>query len=119
MINEGLTITLVVLAVVAIAIVNIFLQQRRSPREVPESAPAVSEAAAPAEEQTITWTAQLTAATLDEAARLRLIDDLVLLRDTYSVALLRLAREEERSPHMRSRITEALAACGEPVETNA
>jgi hypothetical protein len=70
-------------------------------------------------EPAITWTAQLTAAPLDEAARLRLIDDLVLLRSGWAVALLRRAHEEERAPQVRARIAEALAAYGDPIETTA
>ena len=77
------------------------------------------EVVADLEEPTITWTAQLTAATLDEAERLRLIDDLVLLRGAWSVTLLRHAHEEERAAQVRARIVEALAACGEPIETTA
>lgn len=69
--------------------------------------------------ETITWTTELTAAALDESARLRLIDDLALLRAARSVALLRRAYDEERAPHVRARIEAALAACGEPVETTA
>ena len=76
---------------------------------VPEMPDVVADVDAPA----VTWTAQLTAATLDEAARLRLIDDLVLLRDAWALGLLRRALDEERAPHVRARIAEALAACGE------
>jgi hypothetical protein len=90
-----------------------------APVRLPDAVPAMPHVIADAEEPPITWTAQLTAATLDEAARLRLIDDLVLLRDAWSVALLRRAHGEEPAPHVRARIGEALAACGEPIETTA
>lgn len=90
-----------------------------APVRLPDAVPAMPHVITDAEEPAITWTAQLTAATLDEAARLRLIDDLVLLRAAWSVALLRRAHEEERAPHVRARIEEALAACGEPIETTA
>jgi hypothetical protein len=65
----------------------------------------------------ITWTAELTAAVLDEAARMRLIDDLALLAAPWAFALLRRAYEEEQSPHVRARIEAALASSGDPITT--
>lgn len=84
-----------------------------------EAGPGMADIIGEAEEPAITWTAQLTTATLDEAARLRLIDGLVLLRPAWSVGLLHRAYEEERAPHVRARIEEALLACGEAIETTA
>jgi hypothetical protein len=123
-----------VLALVALAIYIRFARRPASRnaaddrRDVLDASPApaadavvsaMPEVIADVEEPTITWTAQLTAATLDEAERLRLIDDLVMLRAAWAVTLLRRAHEEERAPRVRARIVEALAACGEPIETTA
>jgi hypothetical protein len=69
----------------------------------------------PEPEPLITWTVALTAAALDEAARLRLIDDLTLLAAPWTIALLRRAYGEESSPQMRARIEAALASSGERV----
>jgi hypothetical protein len=92
---------------------------------VPELAEAVSPEAAPPEaappepepEPVITWTAALTATALDEAARLRLIDDLTLLAAPWTVELLRRAYQEESSLELRARIEAALASSGEPIVT--
>jgi hypothetical protein len=129
----AIVVALLVLALVALAIATRFAGRPASrdvdddrpdvldaaPVRLPDAVPAMPHVIADAEEPAIAWTAQLTAATLDEAARLRLIDDLVLLRAAWSVALLRRAHEEEPAPHVRARIGEALAACGEPIETTA
>jgi hypothetical protein len=54
---------------------------------------------------------------LDEAARLRLVDDLALLAAPWTIALLRRAYQEESSPQLRARIYAALASSGEPIGT--
>jgi hypothetical protein len=87
--------------------------------ELPEPAllePALPEPE-PEPEPVITWTLALSATTLDEAARLRLIDDLTLLAAPWTIALLRRAYQEESSPELRVRIEAALASSGEPVAT--
>jgi hypothetical protein len=90
--------------------------------ELPEAdVEAVLEEPAPSEpesEPAITWTAALTAMPLDEAGRLRLIDDLALLAAPWTIALLRRAYEEEPSPQLRARVEAAFASCGEPIGTN-
>jgi len=70
----------------------------------------------PEPEPVITWTVALTAMALDEAARLRLIDDLTLLSAPWTIALLRRAYQEESS-QLRARIEAALASSGEQVGT--
>ena len=98
----------------------------RRPADAPDEAPApavpdeVSPAPAPDEvpaplEPPITWTAQLTATSLDEAARLRLVDDLRLVGTPWAIAVLRCAHEEEQTPELRAKIEAALTACGEPI----
>jgi hypothetical protein len=77
--------------------------------ELPEAErpePALPE---PEREPVITWTVALTVTALDEAARLRLIDDLTLLATPWTIALLRRAYQEESSPQLRARIEAALA----------
>jgi len=64
----------------------------------------------PEPEPVITWTVALTVTALDEAARLRLIDDLALLAAPWTIALLRRAYQEESSPQLRARIEAALAS---------
>jgi hypothetical protein len=64
----------------------------------------------PEPEPVITWTEVLTVTPLDEAARLRLIDDLTLLAAPWTIALLHRAYEEESSPQLRARIEAALAS---------
>jgi hypothetical protein len=73
--------------------------------ELPEPAPPE-----PAPEPVITWTVALTETSLDEVARLRLIDDLTLLATPWTIALLRRAYQEESSPQLRARIEAALAS---------
>ena len=80
--------------------------------ELPEA-----ESPEPAPELVITWTVALTVTALDEAARLRLIDDLTLLAAPWTIALLRRAYQEESSPQLRARIEAALASSGEPIGT--
>jgi hypothetical protein len=85
------------------------------PLELPEAElpqPALPE---PEPEPAITWTAALTETSLDEAARLRLIDDLTLLAAPWAIAILRRAHREESSPELRARIETALASSGETV----
>jgi hypothetical protein len=85
--------------------------------ELPEAEspePALPE---PEPEPVITWTVALTVTVLDEAARLRLIDDLTLLAAPWTIALLRRAYQEETSPQLRARIEAALATSGEPIGT--
>jgi hypothetical protein len=85
--------------------------------ELPEAEspePALPE---PEPEPVISWTAALTVMALDEAARLRLIDDLALLAAPWTIALLRRAYQEESSPQLRARIEAALASSGEPLGT--
>jgi|GEM_PF-2676672 hypothetical protein len=71
----------------------------------------------PEPEPVITWTAALTDAALDEAARLRLIGDLALLAAPWTIPLLRSAYQEESSPPLRARIEAALGSSGEPIAT--
>jgi hypothetical protein len=90
--------------------------------ESPEPAVAEAESPEPAVpepelEPVITWTAALTATALDEASRLRLIDDLTLLAAPWTIALLRRAYQEESSLELRVRIEAALASSGEPIVT--
>jgi hypothetical protein len=86
------------------------LPERESPEPIlPEPEPEP--------EPVITWTVALTVTALDEAARLRLIDDLTLLAAPWTIALLRRAYQEESSPQVRARIEAALASSGEPVGT--
>lgn len=85
------------------------------PVAVAEVAEPVASEPPPEPEPAITWTAEFTPATLDEAARLQLIDDLVLLGDTWADALLHRARDEERSPQLLARIDEALNGNFAPV----
>ena len=75
--------------------------------DAPTPEPALPE---PEPEPVITWTEVLTATPLDEAARLRLIDDLTLLAAPWTIELLRRAYEEEASPQVRARIEAALAS---------
>jgi hypothetical protein len=81
--------------------------------ELPEAESLEAESPEPAlpepePEPVITWTAALTVTALDEAARLRLIDDLTLLAAPWTIALLRRAYQEESSPQVRARIEAAL-----------
>jgi hypothetical protein len=92
------------------------------PLELPVPDPSEAESPEPAfpepePEPVITWTAALTVAALDEAARLRLIDDLTLLAAPWTIALLHRAYQEESSPQLRARIETALASSGEPLGT--
>jgi hypothetical protein len=48
---------------------------------------------------------------LDEATRLRLINDLALVRAPWCVPILRRACEEEREPALRQAAHDAVAAC--------
>lgn len=80
--------------------------------ELPEA-----ESPVPEPEPVITWTLALTATALDEAARLRLIDDLTLLAAPWTFALLRRAYQEESSPQLRARIETGLVSSGEPIGT--
>jgi hypothetical protein len=77
--------------------------------ERPEPALPEPELPEPEPEPEITWTVALTMTALDEAARLRLIDDLTLLATPWTIALLRRAYQEESSPQLRARIEAALA----------
>jgi hypothetical protein len=104
-------VVLLVLAAVALVIAV----ATRTARRVPSIVAVVSEAPPPeplpepaAEVPALSWTAELTAETLDAAARLRLIDDLVLLGDEWAIALLRRALEEEQAPDVRERLADAL-----------
>lgn len=129
----AIVVALLVLALVALAISIRFARRPASrdeaddrldvlavsPVPVADAVSAMPEVIEDVEEPTITWTTQFSAATLDEAERLRLIDDLVMLRAAWSVTLLRRAHEEERATQVRARIVEALDACGEPIETTA
>ncbi len=87
--------------------------------ELPDAEPPEPAAPQPEPEPAITWTAALTETPLDEAARLRLIDDLALIAAPWTIALLRGAYREESSPRLRARIEAALATSGEPVGTTA
>jgi hypothetical protein len=92
------------------------------PLELPVPEPPVAETPEPAlpepePEPVITWTGALTVTALDEAARLRLIDDLTLLAAPWTIALLRRAYQEESSPQLRARIEAALASSAEPIRT--
>ncbi len=85
--------------------------------EPPEPAPLEPTLPEPETEPVITWTIALTTTALDEAGRLRLIDDLTMLAAPWTIALLRRAYQEESSPQMRVRIEAALASSGEPIGT--
>jgi hypothetical protein len=134
-----LTVGVALLVVVAVVIAVAARQLRRPARDVvtvepqavraeeiattlpqaesPEPALPEPELPEPEPEPVITWTAALSATALDEAARLRLIDDLALLAAPWTIALLRRAYQEESSPQLRARIEAALASSGEPVGT--
>ncbi len=88
-----------------------------SEAEPAEPAPLEPTLPEPETAPVITWTFALTTAVLDEAGRLRLIDDLALLAAPWTIALLRRAYQEERSPQLRVRIEAALASSGEPIGT--
>jgi flagellar basal body-associated protein FliL len=112
----------VALLVVVAVVIALAARRLRRPRvavavEFPQAEspePALPE---PEPEPVITWTAALTVTALDEAARLRLIDDLTLLAAPWTIALLRRAYQEESSPQLRARIEAALASTGEPIGT--
>jgi hypothetical protein len=94
------------------------------PRALPEVAqpepaladPPLPEPAVPEPAPAITWTAALTVSTLDETARLRLIDDLMLLAAPWATALLRRAYQEESSPELRARLAFALTSSADPID---
>jgi hypothetical protein len=86
-----------------------------APLELAEPAPPEPTLPEPEPERVMTWTAALTETSLDEAARLRLIDDLTLLAAPWAMAILRRAHQEESSPQLRARIETAFASSGDPV----
>lgn len=61
------------------------------------------------------WTTQFEprSGALDEAARLKLINDLGMLRAPWCIPLLERACEEETDPAIRSAARSALARCGD------
>jgi hypothetical protein len=65
-------------------------------------------------EPAITWPKQLDpqSRTLDDAARLRLIEDLAVVHASWCVPVLKQAYEEERDPALRRAASDALNACG-------
>ncbi|HEX3464407.1 MAG TPA: hypothetical protein VHS78_10210 [Candidatus Elarobacter sp.] len=67
-----------------------------------------------AEPDRITWTRQFDphSGPLDDAARLRLIEDLGMLRASWCVPLLEQACREETDPAHREAAQRALASCG-------
>ncbi len=69
-------------------------------------------------EPAITWPTLLDprSTTLDNAARLRLIEDLAVVHASWCVPILQQAYEEERDPALRGAARDALIAC-EPTET--
>jgi hypothetical protein len=119
-----MTFAVAIALVVAVAVVIVLaVRRRRSPERaavavevrVPVLVPDLPEAELPEPEPpelepepVITWTAALTGAALDEAARLHLIDDLTLLDAPWTIELLRRAHQEESSPQLRARIEAAL-----------
>ena len=122
------TLGVALLVVVAVVIALAVRRLRRpvgvavavEPHVVPTPELPVAEATEPAlpepePEPVITWTVELTATALDEAARLRLIEDLTLLAVPWTIALLRRAYQEESSPQLRARIEAALASSGDSV----
>jgi hypothetical protein len=124
-----LTVGVALLVVVAVVIALAARLLRRPPRDAVAVAPPLElpvpelpeeespEPMLPEAEPApvITWTAALTVTALDEAARLRLIDDLTLLAAPWTIALLDRAYQEESSPQLRARIEAALASSGERV----
>jgi hypothetical protein len=86
--------------------------------ELPEADVVEPAPLEPPGEPAITWTAALTTMPLDEAGRLRLVDDLALLSAPWTIALLRRAYEEESSLQLRARVEAAFTSCGEPIGTN-
>lgn len=109
----GVTLLVVVAVLLALAV-----RLLRRPARAAVAVPELQEAVLPepvltqAEpEPAITWTVGLTETALDEAARLRLIDDLTLLAAPWTIALLQQAYREESSPQLRARIEAALAGC--------
>jgi hypothetical protein len=115
------TVGVALLVVVAVVIALAARRSRQPARDAVAVGPRVVELPVPvlpqaqSPEPVITWTVALTATALDEAARLRLIDDLTLLAAPWAIAILRRAHREESSPELRARIETALASSGETV----
>lgn len=126
--------TILVLVVIAVLAAAFFALTRRDtaavrsrePELADEADRVVSEpvpvngAAQVAEPNRITWTKQLdpSSATLDDAARLRLIEDLALLRAPWCVPILEQATREESDPAHRDAAQRALALCREAASCN-
>lgn len=124
-----MTFTILVLIVVAVLAVAFFALTRRDSAAVRSGAPeivdeddrVVSEpvplngTAQVAEPDRITWPKQFDpkSGALDSAARLRLIEDLALLRAPWCVPILEQASREESDPAHRDAAQRALALCRE------
>ena len=123
-----MSLTILVLAVIVVLVAAFVLLNRRNAAAVPAAQPdnveddgVVSEpvpvngTAQVAEPNGVTWTKQFDASSepLDDAARLRLIDDLGMLRASWCIPLLEQALREETDPAHRDAAQRALASCRE------
>jgi hypothetical protein len=119
-VSTALVVSLIGIAIVVIAVVAL---TRRGANDdaaavVVTEAPLVlvddeGEAVIVPRDPEITWP-QLVArdsTRLDDEARLRLINDLALVRAPWCVPILQRASEEERDPANREAALDALAAC--------
>jgi len=112
---------LVIAIVVVVGAVIVFVMSRA--REGDAVAVAADSARAPFDddgearmierEPEVTWPALFAPESkdLDDAARLRMINDLALVRAPWCLPILRKACEEEREPALRQAAHDAVAAC--------
>jgi hypothetical protein len=125
--SNALIIILIGIAIVVIVVLA--LTRRGAKNEaavVAAEAPIVlddeGEAVIVPRDPQITWPQLFAPASgsLDDEARLRLINDLALVRAPWCVPILRKAYEEERDPIRREAAIDALAACDpDPVRLTA
>lgn len=123
-----MTFTILVLVVLAVLAAAFFGLTRRETAAVRAREPEVADddrvvsdpvpvngSAQVSEPDRITWTKQFDprSGALDDAARLRLLEDLALLRAPWSVPILEQASREERDPAHRDAAQRALALCRE------
>lgn len=121
--------TILVLVVVAVLIAAFVLLMRRDSAAVRSGEPEIADeddrvvsepvpvngSAQITEPDRITWTKQFDprSGALGDAARLRLIEDLALLRAPWCVPILEQASREESDPAHRDAAQRALALCRE------
>ena len=107
----------IVVAVIAIAVVAALAVWMRGRESAAVAVAPAAEAEGVVSEPvpvapTIRWSQQLASrGDLDDAARLKLINDLGFLRAAWCVPLLTEAYREERDPALRAAALDALEAC--------